>query len=284
MSSLTLVTGSSGFIGKNFLSVHNSKDLTILARKKPRINVSCNLFFADLFENETFNKIKKMKIEELVHFAWFGLPDTSKESNIKNQRITKRLIDSVLEGNPDCKLYLMGSCLEYGDLIGKVKETSQPLNLGHFGETKLNVLDYVQKATQNFVWFRIFYAYGPNQHKNALINYCYENLKKGQVPILLKPNDSHDFIYIKDVAKIISRSLIDKNVKGIINVGSGILTSNSEVLSSMAIRLGLDSKINKEMKYNGLVADNSRLKKYFQDFKFTSLTKGIDNFLLESHD
>jgi hypothetical protein len=83
---------------------------------------------------------------------------------------------------------IAGSCLEYGNFEGKVREVDIGSDLTDFAKSKLRLLDFLQ--TQNLMhrWFRMFYVYGPKQHNKSLLASAYLSAKQGA---MLKVNNSN---------------------------------------------------------------------------------------------
>ena len=71
------------------------------------------------------------------------------------------------------KLIVSGSCFEYNKLTGTCYEKSICKPTDHFTRAKLELKEWLEKKCKKFkiklAWFRIFYAYGPNQRKKSLI-------------------------------------------------------------------------------------------------------------------
>jgi nucleoside-diphosphate-sugar epimerase len=283
MQPLTLITGSSGFLGKNFLHKFKGGENILLLRNESRTDITKQFksMYGDISSNETLKMISKTKFAKLIHFSWSGIPVLDKSNNKLNLENTLKLIDTLLDKNPDCELNLMGSCLEYGNVQGEVNETSQPISPNDFGETKLKILDYVKHSTKNYRWFRIFYAYGQGQHRNSIINYCYSNLEVNKSLSLNEPNRAHDYIYVGDVASLISKCIPDYRVKGVINIGSGVLTSNFQILKEVKKQMGSGTFENECKNYTGMYASTKKVLEFYQRFRFTAIEKGIEDTLLE---
>ena len=282
MQPLTLITGSSGFLGKNFLHKFKKGGNILLLRNRSETDITkqYKTVYGDLSSNDTLKMIGKIKFARLIHFSWSGIPVLDKSNNKLNLENTLKLIKTLLDKNPECELNLMGSCLEYGNVQGEVNETSQPISPSDFGETKLKILDFVKNSAKNYRWFRIFYAYGQGQHKSSIINYCYSNLELNKSLSLNEPNRAHDYIYVGDVASLISRCIPDYRVKGVINIGAGVLTSNSQILNEIKKQMGLETFENECKNYPGMYASTKRVLEFFPRFRFTAIEKGIEDTLL----
>ena len=280
----TLITGSSGFIGRNLLSLFDNSDIYYLINKKNKCSNRKNLIFGNLQENETLEKIYLQKFDRVLHLAWEGLPLRNKEKNELNEVLSRNLIDSLISSNKNCELNFTGSCFEYGNIIGCVNENQSPSEISDFGKTKLNLLNYVKSKTDNFRWFRPFFVYGPNQHQGSIINYISSQVKEEKEIALREPDSSFDYIYVGDVAFLMWSAIQVQEMKGIINIGSGKLTSNLEIVQLVKKFYKKenfeDSNFDKRKK-KGLFSDNSKINEFFPHFKFTNITEGIKKTLKE---
>lgn len=280
MNSPTLITGSSGFLGSNFIKNSGITNYYLTFRNKKLLGLqNRNYIFGDLYTKKNLEKIHTIKFDRLIHFAWEGLPNREKQYNERNYTNTKKLIDMILNKNPNCEINMMGSCLEYGDYIGEASENTKPRFLDDFAKSKLKILEFLDRSTLNYRWFRIFYPYGFGQHNNSILNYCFQEFKEKRVPLLKKPNERHDYIYVDDVTRLISRAITIKELKGVINIGSGKLTSNYEIMRELGKQMGYE--INKKVNYNlgGLYANMSKVFEFVPKHKYTDLEVGIRKYL-----
>ena len=246
----TLITGPSGFIGKSLLNQKFDGEIHTLSREpfnSDRIDIHHH--FGDLHDKDMLKKIAKLKFERVVHLAWQGLPVLTPDNNRLNFNLSKNFLECLIDSGVR-EVNVSGSCLEYGTVNGLVDETTLGVNICDFGQTKLELLDYLESQRVPFRWFRIFYAYGPFQHKNSLLMHAYRSAKMGSSFIAREAKDSRDFIFVSDVARAISMLLQTKGAFGVFNIGSGksfsigamVNTVNQEMNVPLLIDVqGLDS-------------------------------------------
>ncbi len=101
-----------------------------------------------------------------VHLAWDNTPDFWKSKSDQNLKSSCGLIDFILK-KASCKKFIVaGSCAEYGNRVGSYLETDKRLDDSCFSDAKCSLQQHAelkcQKRDIDLVWFRIFYAYGPN--------------------------------------------------------------------------------------------------------------------------
>ena len=217
----TLITGPSGFIGKSLLNQKFDGEIHTLSRAPYNSDrKDIHQHYGDLHDKDILKKIGKLKFERVVHLAWQGLPVLTPDNNRLNFNLSKHFLECLIDSGVR-EVNVSGSCLEYGALSELVDETTSGVNIGDFGETKLELLDYLESQHIPFRWFRIFYAYGPFQHNNSLLMHAYRSAKMGSSFIARETRDSRDFIFVSDVARAISMLLQTKGAFGVFNIGSG---------------------------------------------------------------
>jgi nucleoside-diphosphate-sugar epimerase len=281
---LTLITGSTGFLGKYFTDlIEDSSDIIYLTRDRTKFRSDKKLIEGDLLNEHTLLKISEYGFERLIHFAWEGLPDKDKEKNTKNFEMTKKLVDNLLESNPVCELNIMGSCLEIESNKQNKDLEIVNTNNSHFAQIKNDLLTHIDEKTSNYRWFRIFYAYGTGQHENSLVNSIYNSLKNGDTPVLKNINTLHDYIFAEDVVNLIYSFIYYTNCKKIIEIGTGSGTSNFEILATIAKHFNVRVDQSREMESKTLCADLELVNKYFPEFTFHSIEAGIDKIITQKH-
>jgi len=274
----TLITGPSGFIGKSLLQQKFEGEIHTLSRKPFNSSrVGIRQHYGDLHDIDLIKKLASLKFERVVHLAWQGLPDLAPDNNRLNFNLSKNFLDSLIDSGVK-EINISGSCLEYGTLNELVNENTPGVNIGDFGQTKLELLDYVKSQLIPFRWFRIFYAYGPFQHKNSLLMQAYGNAKTGSSLIAREPTDSRDFIYVSDVARAISMLLQAKDAFGVFNIGSGKSVSSGTLINI----------VNQEMKVplladlqssNSLKANYNKIEQACGWTPTIDISEGISEFL-----
>lgn len=227
-----LVTGASGFIGKNFLESTKHTELFTLSTSNISSDKIFKHFVGDLNNTSFFQSVLKERFDVIVHLAWIGLPQRTSSFNSQNASLYNSIMRLVSESETPKNVFI-GSCLEYGSLTGEVSETSKGLEIDDFGKTKLELCEVAQKFEISYDWLRLFYTYGPYQHSNSLINSIQRDLLRGNQITLNSPGLTHDFIYIKDIVELIDLICSVESSNSIYNVGSGIPTSTGQVANTI---------------------------------------------------
>ena len=99
-----LVTGSSGFIGKNLVNSLLETKLNILTlSKKNKINNYNKHLFIDLNNFEKFKKrIINFKPDVLIHLAWQDIPEYSFEVQLLNLKMSTNFLNFIIN-KTNCK-------------------------------------------------------------------------------------------------------------------------------------------------------------------------------------
>ena len=166
--------------------------------------------------------------------------------------------------------------------MGLCKESDKTNSKTYFTKAKLSIRSYIEKECKikniNFLWFRLFYVFGPYQRKGSLIPFVIKQITKNKSLEKINLKNQNDFIYVNDCCKIIYNSIRKKMPSGIYNIGSGNLTSVYEIVSIL-LKFFKKKKLKCLNKFNNSVfASTSKLKRYI---KYKNKTK-IDNDVIKT--
>lgn len=183
------------------------------------------------------------------------------------------------------------------ELINSLK----PLN--GYGYTK-HIFDLwtlkQHKKPKQFVGLKFFNVYGPNEyHKGSMASVIFHSFnqvkQKNRIELFKSYRDEYkdgeqkrDFIYVKDIVKVIEFFIQNKEVSGIFNVGTGLARSYNDLAKSVFNALKINENINyinipqilvdKYQYYTQ--ADISKLRKVGYKEVFYSLENGIYDYIV----
>lgn len=298
MKKKILVTGATGFIGKNLVESLKEKFeiyALILDEKEknviPQIDyILWKTFFDRENEIKTLDGKKLGKIDTVIHLASYGVNpkdndiDKMIESNIN---LTKDLISNL--ERVSCKnIIFTGSGFEYGDK-GKIKlKEDMELNpFSLYGATKVSAFLIGKKLCEslgiNYINLKLFNIFGEYEGSNRLIPQIINNYLEGKELNFTAGNQVRDYLYIKDVIEVYEM-ILEKNIYNneTYNVCSSEEITIKEFITKVADTIGINkNKLNfgviptrkEEAMY--IVGDNSKLKKDFKWNKKYSYEIGI---------
>jgi len=267
-----LITGASGFIGKNLLESF-SKKYHILTPSHQQLNL--------LDENIVFQYFQRHPVDIVIHCAIIGgskIEVNKKEMFYENMRIFMNVIK--------CNKYFdrlinIGSGASYDKRspIIKVKETDLGKKIPNdaYGFYKYVCSEYIQKI-ENVVDLRVFGLFGEwEDYRTRFISnaICRQLFGKN---IQINKNVAFDYIDVKDFVKIIDYFIKHKPKKKAYNIGTG----NTYTLIDLAkiiqtLNTGRQRIIILKQKglNNEYTCDASLLREEIPKFQFTPMDDSI---------
>ena len=172
------VTGATGFLGNRLVALLQNHELLCLTRNPQKLPRTWQgeILVGDLTQPETWRaRIERFAPQWCVHLAWEGLPDYSLSRCRANLDASLKLVETVVDAGAT-RVVVAGSCWEYGNACGAIREDASSQECSTFAATKhalRTVLDsFAHDRGIEYRWGRIFFAYGPNQRAGSLIPQC----------------------------------------------------------------------------------------------------------------
>ena len=290
------IIGSNGFIGS-----HLTQKLSTIP------NIKLSLFGRGLtssFENDhPYTQLdltnqtqidKQFADMDVVYYLASGtIPSSSWENPVTE--LEKNLLPFITFTDCICKLkvkkiiFVSSAGTVYGPSSGKLTEESDKMPFSPYGIIKLTIehfLNYFKaKYNINFDIYRVSNVYGEGQNTSkglGIINTFIENiLTKHQIHIFGNGENTRNYVYVKDVAEILSHSLVsDINHSDIYNIASDDTISINELIRIIKDVVEEDFKViytEKRQSDNSTIdLDNKKIVKHMPALKFTSLRSGIE--------
>jgi GDP-L-fucose synthase len=269
-----LLTGGSGFIGKNLLENISSK-FSLTAPSHSEL---------DLLQGERVkNFLQNNYFDVVVHTAGFG--GNRIQQNFagvfeKNRRIFLNLAENQ---NLFGRMIFLGSGAEYGKQfpIVKVKESdfgkTKPED--QYGKAKYFASEYISQH-ENIVNLRCFGVFG--KYEDYTTRFISNSICRALfgMPIVIRQNVVFDYLYIKDLAKIIEHFLEHKPKEKFYNCARGEGVELLDLAKMVSKQIG---SVPIEVKNLGLgkeyTANASLLKNELGNFDFTSYEFAISEML-----
>ncbi len=267
-----LLTGGTGFIGRNILPVLREK-YDVAAPTRAELNLSDEMAVRSYLENKHFDIVfhcanPTPAKNPLDSFDRLGI------DSLRAYFALRRC--SYLFG----KMFYLGSGAEYDkrfDIISvKEENIDDRLPNDDYGFAKY-LMNQDARHSENVCNLRIFGFYGPTDAKTKFIrdaiDCCLENR-----PVTIRQNCMFDYMYVEDLAYIAS-ALFQKECLAFhdYNVCSGKRISLLEIAEIIKKQMNnpYPIEIAKDGWNKEYTADNSRLLKEIGGFCFTPIEEGI---------
>lgn len=198
----------------------------------------------NLLDQELELDFVTLRPEVLIHTAWFTTPNQFWESELNKEWVeASKQIVSDFENSGGKYLAVTGSCAEYSwNLNEPLTETSLELPASLYGQSRLELLNWIRNRELPFLWTRTFFQFGLIEPSGRLIPSLIDSLTEGKHYVVRSGKDVRDFVYVEDVANILNQ-LITQQHKGVVNIGNGVGIEIEEVSRKLAGLLGREDLI-----------------------------------------
>ncbi|TCC96232.1 NAD-dependent epimerase/dehydratase family protein [Pedobacter hiemivivus] len=225
-----LLTGATGFVGKNFLSALTDHSISVLSR-----NELCNPQIGSA--------------EVIIHLAGkaHDLKQTSNPEDYYkvNFELTKKIYDAYLSSGAT-KFIFFSSVKASADIVPLIlKEESRPNPQTDYGKSKLLAEKYIQEQPlptgKSFYILRPCMIHGPGNKGN--LNLLYGVVRKRFPYPLAAFNNRRSFLSIENLNFVVE-NLINSNIdSGIYNVADDDPLSTNQVIELISKVLGFKAKL-----------------------------------------
>ncbi len=252
-----LLTGTSGFIGYNFLSYALSKNYNVIdiLRVKNKTNYKLkklkkkypkkykNIFYSNYFDLK--KKIKNLKVNYFINFAaiyknkheYNDIPNFI-ESNILFPTLIYDLIAKKTK-----KIINFGSMMQHNESTKLASQNLYAASKNAF-EMICNYYSYKEIKTR-FYHLKLYESFGKNDNRKKLIPIIIENYKKKKITKILSKKLELNIIHINDIINAIM-VLLKNNIKP----GSYCLKNNKNIKIQKLIKiLNINLKNKIKVKY-----------------------------------
>ncbi|OLD89480.1 MAG: epimerase [Gemmatimonadetes bacterium 13_1_20CM_4_66_11] len=250
-----LVTGATGFIGSSCLprlvasggQVHavSSRPQGLAgppgSSRKPDEAVRWHQ--ADLMDpGQTARLLDAVRPTHLLHLAWAVVPGgiAPASENLRWVQASLELLRGFGERGGS-RVVMAGSSYEYDWRHGYCAEAVTPtVPVNYYGRCKLalaQLLDgFAQSSGLSHAWARIFFLYGPREHPKRLVSSVIRSLLLGEPARCSHGRQIRDYLHVEDVADALV-ALLHSEVRGPINIGSGVPVTLRDIVSCIARKL-----------------------------------------------
>ena len=312
---MIIVTGGAGFIGSCIVRTLNDsgiEDILIVDNINTTdkwLNIRNKTYINYVHKSEFLQKI--YMYENVTAIIHMGAQSSTTERDFdylwkNNFEYTKALWHYCAE--KQISFIYASSAATYGDGeqgfddrgdIGKLL----PLN-GYGYSKQMFDLWVKHQATvfpKQYVGLKFFNVYGPNEYfKSSMASMVFHGYKQiqetGKVKLFKSCNSKYedggqlrDFIYVKDICSVIKWLLLNDQITGLFNVGTGHAQSFKELAEAIFNALDLEPAIeyidmpgNLQKKYQYYTkAEMSKLRENGYTNEFMKLSVGVKDYVLE---
>ena len=281
-----LIIGSEGFVGYNLIDGLSDK-FQVLTSDIIKKDVCDNYTQCDITNyDQVINTVKNVDV--VINLATHSLL-SSLESETENAQVNiiglLNILQACRKNNSKKIIFTSASSLIGEPQSFKVSENHTTTPKTAYGITKLASEHYLRLFQElygiNFIVFRFFNIYGSYQ-KNGLVPSLYQKITSNQpVTIFGDGKQLRDFVYITDVLPFFEKAISNDSVNNsIYNIGTGIGTTISEVITLMSDTLGIEPKVERKPIRKGeignFIADTTKLEKSFGQVPNTTVKSGLE--------
>lgn len=251
MNNLILLTGASGFVGRQVLNVLSDKGIKIrlVVREGKQhefanqVCVESIVITQDLFvESATWWANVCQGVDTVIHIAWFAEPGKYLQSEKNIDCLIGTLQLAKGSSMAGVRRFIgIGTCFEYDVTKGLLSIQTELKPLTQYATAKAAAFTVLSKyLTQHgieFAWCRLFYLFGEGEDKRCLVGYLRSKLESGEPAQLTNGNQVRDYLDVRDAGKmIVEKSL--SNLQGPINICSGVPVTVRQIAEKIAKEYG----------------------------------------------
>lgn len=246
-----LVTGGTGFIGRNALAplFERGYEVHAIGREPQHSSEAIEWHRCDLMDSRATDRVvADVAPTRLLHLAWYTEHGKfwSAPENLDWIAASVFLLRSF-QRHGGRRAVLAGSCAEYAwnEEICKEGETSlEPATLYGVSKNALRAIGekFAADTGLSFAWGRVFFLYGPHESADRLVPFVTRRLLKGLPVPCTFGEQERDFLHVEDTAAAFV-TLLDSNVQGAVNIASGNAVRVRDVVSAIGTTTGRNDLI-----------------------------------------
>ena len=270
-----LVTGGSGFIGRNIVKVLKEKGNKVGSLDiKEKNSVADYHITCDIRNRHMVEKALK-GIDQVFHLAAITSPPEFENLMADGYDVNVLGTYNILAAsqvNKVKKVVIASSSSIYGNSSGMTSEDSPPKKFGNFYPLTKMINEMTAKMFKDYglevVALRYFNTYGIGENSkgpySSVIWKFIESIRNSKKPVIYGDGkQSRDFVYVKDVA-IASLLSMEKGVPGeTYNIGSGRSTAFNAIFDI----------VKRETGYEGEAEYVKNPLKSYQEFTLADISK-----------
>ena len=251
MSSIVLLTGSTGFVGRQVLRALGEQDVTVRlviregadAPIEHSAKIDKMIRTPDLFaESASWWADVCEGVDTIIHVAWYTEPGKYLQSRMNLDCLigTLTLAQGAIQAGVR-RFVGVGTCFEY-DLSQGMLSIETPIKpLSPYAAAKaaayLELSQCLPSENVEFCWCRLFYLFGEGEDERRLVPYIHARLSVGEPADLSSGNQVRDFLDVSQAGRLIAEAARSPS-QDAINVCSGIPITVRKLAEKIADEYG----------------------------------------------
>ncbi len=249
---MILVTGATGFVGRQVVRALAEKGAKVRAVVRPRRIDSLSaeggaitevVTTDDLF-SENDERLREIceGIDTIVHLAWYAEPGKYLQSDRNMDCLAGTLALARAAVAAGVRRFVgTGTCFEY-DVDACVLSVDTPLKPATpYAAAKaaayLALSRWLPVQGVEFAWCRLFYLYGEGEDERRLVAYIRSRLSRGEVAELTSGNQIRDFLDVREAGRRIAGVALGER-QGAVNICSGVPVTVRQLAERIADEYG----------------------------------------------
>lgn len=294
-----LVTGGAGFIGSHVSDLLISKGYNVIvvdnlsSGADANLNKQAKFYNLDINSPDLENIFKENKIDYVFHFA--AQANVSFSTKFPTIDATENILGSINILNL-CKQYGVKKFIPASTAAVYGIPTHLPLDEEHnttclsfYGISKLTMEKYTQLFGVDYIIFRFANVYGPRQsaHGEAGVVAIFADKMQNNENITIHGDgeQTRDFVYVEDIAKVCLKAIESEVKNEIINVSTNTAISINTLFEIMSQNYNYKkTPIHSEERFGDIkhsILDNKKCQKLLGLIPQTAVEKGLKTLIAQ---
>lgn len=251
MTGITLLTGATGFVGRQVLRalLQSGVQVRVVVRDG-KLNQIASLecietvvTTPDLFSEsaEWWANVCK-GIDTIIHVAWYAEPGKYLQSGKNLDCLIGTLQMAKSAALVGVRRFVgIGTCFEYDLAVGMLAVDTPLKPLTPYAGAKaaafISLSQWFSEQDVEFAWCRLFYLHGEGEDSRRLVPYLRAKLQAGEPAELTSGNQTRDFLDVREAGRMIVKVALSDQ-QGPINICSGVPITVRKLAEQIADEFG----------------------------------------------